>query len=116
MPCGVKTKRAEPWLSKTITDKVMSSDVTPSGARIHWPALVVAIALMLVGSVAPIYLSDVNGKADHVQALFWFWCMSAGFVRGVGFVPRHVIWRWTFSAWACFAALAVAVAWRVQGW
>ena len=34
--------------------------------------------------------------------------MSVAFVRGVGFVPRMLVWRWLFSGWTCFAALAVA--------
>jgi len=29
-------------------------------------------------------------------------------VRGVGFVPRFVLWRWLFSGWACLAGLALA--------
>ena len=38
-----------------------------------------------------------------------FWAMSAGFVRGVGFVPRHVAWRLLFSSLACLLGLALAV-------
>jgi hypothetical protein len=26
----------------------------------------------------------------------------------VGFVPRARVWRWLFSGWTCFAALALA--------
>jgi predicted membrane protein len=39
-----------------------------------------------------------------------FWAMSAGFVRGVGFVPRHAAPRWLLSGWACALALAGAAA------
>jgi hypothetical protein len=35
--------------------------------------------------------------------------MSAGLIRGVGFVPRHLVWRLLFSGWACAAALALAL-------
>jgi predicted membrane protein len=38
-----------------------------------------------------------------------FFAMSAGFVRGVGFVPQALAWRWLFSGWACLAALAAAL-------
>jgi predicted membrane protein len=41
--------------------------------------------------------------------------MAAGFVRGVGFIPRFWLWRWLFSGWAAFAALAGALAWRFAG-
>jgi predicted membrane protein len=42
------------------------------------------------------------------------WAMSAGFVRGVGFVPRRRLWRWLFSGWAVAAALAAAAALRLM--
>ncbi|MEF9672927.1 cyd operon YbgE family protein [Pseudomonas sp. PCH446] len=37
-----------------------------------------------------------------------FTAMSAAFVRGVGFVPQMLVWRWLFSGWTCFVALAIA--------
>ena len=41
--------------------------------------------------------------------LYWTHeAMAAGFVRGVGFVPRFWLWRSLFSAWACAAALLLA--------
>jgi predicted membrane protein len=43
-----------------------------------------------------------------------FWAMSAGFVRGVGFVPRRWIWRAIFSGWACAAALLLATVLKLQ--
>jgi predicted membrane protein len=43
-----------------------------------------------------------------------FWAMSAGLVRGVGFVPRWFGWRWLFSGWACAAGLLLA-AWLRWG-
>jgi len=38
--------------------------------------------------------------------------MSAGIVRGVGFIPRARLWRWLFSTTACAVALALAAALR----
>jgi predicted membrane protein len=77
-------------------------------AGLHWPCLLVAIVLMLLGSIAPVYLADAQGQADHGLALLAFWAMSAGFVRGVGFIPRAALWRWLFSGWACGIALVSA--------
>ena len=34
--------------------------------------------------------------------------MSAGFVRGVGFIPRWWLWRWLFSGWTCALWLVLA--------
>jgi predicted membrane protein len=89
------------------TDDAISS-TTPS---IHWPCLGVALLIMLAGVLYPPLMADATGKADHTLAMALFWAMSAGFVRGVGFIPRLIIWRCFFSAPACFLALALAATW-----
>jgi predicted membrane protein len=38
-----------------------------------------------------------------------FWSMSAGFVRGVGFIPRHWLPRLLLSSLACGLALGLAL-------
>jgi predicted membrane protein len=43
-----------------------------------------------------------------------FWAMSAGFVRGMGFVPKAQIFRWLFSAGACALALVLAAVAKTQ--
>lgn len=86
----------------------------PSTSRVHLPSLLAALAIMLVGSVYPLLLADAQGKADHALALALFWAMSAGLVRGVGFVPQWALWRWLFSGWACTFALLLA-AWLRWG-
>ena len=83
-------------------------------AGLHWPSLLVAIMLMLLGSIAPVYLADAQGRAHHGLALLAFWAMSAGFVRGVGFIPQARPWRWLFSGWACAVALAAALLVRLS--
>lgn len=80
-----------------------------SSAGLHLPSLLVALAIMLVGTLYPPLMADATGHADHRLATALFWAMSAGFVRGVGFVPRHAVWRIIFSGWACACALAAAV-------
>lgn len=79
-----------------------------SPARLHGPCLLTGIALMLAGTAYPLLFARAGGRADHGLALLLFWAMSAGFVRGVGFVPRQRAWRVLFSGWACLAALALA--------
>lgn len=83
-------------------------------ACVHLLSLLVALAIMLVGSVYPLLFADATGKADHGLAMALFWAMSAGLVRGVGFVPRWLPWRWLFSGWACCAGLLLA-AWLRWG-
>ena len=76
--------------------------------RIHALSLAVALLIMVGGTLYPPMMADANGHADHGLAVALFWAMSAGFVRGVGFVPRHPIWVLVFSGGACFAALLLA--------
>lgn len=87
----------------------------PGGTTIHLPSLLTAIGIMLVGSIYPLLFSAADGKADHRLAMALFWAMSAGFVRGVGFVPTLWVWRLLFSGWSCVAALLLAGGLRFGG-
>lgn len=80
----------------------------PAPTSLHWPSLAAGLVLMLTGTAYPLVFARADGHADHGLALLLFWAMSAGFVRGVGFIPRHWAWRLLFSGWACLAALALA--------
>lgn len=88
---------------------------TAPSAALHLPALFVGIAIMIVGTALPFVMSDADGRADHGLAMALFWAMAAGFVRGVGFIPSHRIWRWLFSGWSCAVALSLFVALRWAG-
>ena len=84
----------------------------PSPPTMHLPSLAAGLLIMVAGTLYPPLMVNAAGKADHGLALLLFWAMSAGFVRGVGFVPGVRMWRWLFSGWACAAALAGAAAVR----
>ncbi len=91
----------------------MDADRTPDpaqtpapGARIHGPALLVGLSIMVAGTALPALMTNAEGEADHVLATVLLWAMAAGFVRGVGFVPRHPVPRLLLSGWACMAGLA----------
>jgi predicted membrane protein len=86
-----------------------ASDDAVAPSRIHVPSLAIAIVIMLVATLYPPLMVDATGKVDHGLMTALFYAMSAGFVRGVGFVPQALAWRWLFSSWACLAALAVAL-------
>lgn len=83
---------------------------TSSG--VHWPSLTVALLIMVGGTLYPPLMADGAGKADHSLAMSLFWAMSAGFIRGVGFVPRLWLWRWLFSGWACVLGILLAGTFR----
>jgi len=71
--------------------------------------LLTAIALIALLTVYPHIATDNAGAADHLTAMLLLWSMSAGLVRGVGFVPLHVAPRLMLSSAACFIALVLAV-------
>lgn len=90
------------------------SDAGVAPLRLHAPSLAVGLAVMLAGTLYPPLMADAAGRADHGLAMALFWAMSAGFVRGVGFVPRFGPWRWLYSGWAVVAALALAAALKLM--
>lgn len=81
---------------------------TARPSALHIPCLLVALLIMVAGTVYPPLMTDGAGQVDHGLAMALFMAMVAGFVRGVGFVPRHWLWRSLFSTWACGGALLVA--------
>ena len=85
-----------------------------SHAEVHWPSLLVALTIMLAGTIYPLVFAHADGTADHGLAMALFWAMSAGLVRGVGFVPLALIWKTLFSGWSCCAALVFS-AWLRWG-
>jgi predicted membrane protein len=84
----------------------------PTSGGWNTPALVIGIAIMLVLSFYPRALAKPDGTPDMLAAAFLFWAMSAGFVRGLGFVPRLLVLRLLLSLSASLIALAAAV-WRL---
>ncbi|RKR69363.1 putative membrane protein [Acidovorax sp. 94] len=80
------------------------------GASTHWPSLTAAVMIMVIATLDPRLLAHPSGAADHLLASFLFLAMSAGFVRGVGFIPRWWLWRVLFSGWTCALGLALAAA------
>lgn len=87
---------------------------TARPATMHLPSLAAGLLIMVAGTLYPPLMADATGKADHSLAMALFWAMSAGFVRGVGFVPRRRVWRMLFSGWSCAAGIALALLLKLQ--
>lgn len=81
----------------------------PEPVRISLLPLLLALAIMFGLGIYPHLVINSNGQADHLVASLLLWAMSAGFVRGVGFMPKFWLWRLLFSAPASFLALAGAL-------
>ena len=77
-------------------------------AKIAWLPLLAAIVITAAITVDPRLLADASGKADHTAAMALFWAMSAGFTRGVGFIPRHRVLAWLLSTPAVLAGVLLA--------
>ena len=84
-------------------------------AKFHFPCLLLGITCMLLGSFVPTVFADGEGKPDHTIAMLIFWSMSAGFIRGLGFIPKHRFFRWIFGGWAALLTfVAAAVLWGIS--
>lgn len=85
----------------------------PAAAGLAWLPLLVALLILVLLTILPGVATDAAGKADHPAAMLLFAAMSAGFVRGVGFIPQHVLPRLLLSAAATWVYLALAL-WRLS--
>lgn len=114
MRCGAKTNGGVSTQTP-MTDSRDSALQNEHGAKKpqrlqwHWPCFLLAMLIMVGGTLYPPFFADAHGKADHTLAYFVFWAMAAGFVRGVGYIPKFGLWRVLFSSWAAFGAFAVAI-------
>jgi len=82
------------------------------GSKMQPVYLGIAVALMLFGSVYPLMMLDGHGSVDHRLVMSLMLAMSSGFVLGVGFIPRTLVWRWLFSGWTCIGSLILAAAFK----
>lgn len=77
-------------------------------AGLHWPCLLLGLTCMVLGSFVPTVFANAKGEADHGIATLVFWSMSAGFIRGLGFIPRNRFFRYIFGGWAALLTFAGA--------
>lgn len=94
----------------------MPEDSAKTGVtRMHIPCLTLGIVCMLLGSFVPTVFADGQGQPDHAIATLVFWSMSAGFIRGLGFIPRARFFRWIFGGWAAlFTLVGAAALWTMS--
>lgn len=75
------TTEARPWLQR-------------AGSRAL--SLLLAVPLSLVLLVHPAAMLDAEGRYSHGLLMLTMWGVAAGFVHGVGFVPRAWLWQLAF--------------------
>lgn len=59
-------------------------------------SLLMAVPLSLVLLIHPASMLDANGHYSHNLLMLIMWGVAAGFVHGVGFDPRALVWRVVF--------------------
>lgn len=70
-------------------------------------SLLLAAPLALVLLIHPAAMLDGQGGYSHPQLMLVMWGVSAGFVHGVGFVPRFWLWRWLLGPLVGWPLLAL---------
>jgi predicted membrane protein len=81
----------------------------PESGGWNLPALFIGIAVTVVMTVYPRAAAKSDGSPDMPAAALLFWVMSAGFVRGLGFIPNGLPLRLLFSLPTALIALATAL-------
>jgi cyd operon protein YbgE len=70
-------------------------------------SLLLAAPLSLVLLLHPFALVNANGHYSHGLLALAMWGISAGFVHGMGFDPRALVWRWLFSPLAAWPLMGL---------
>lgn len=87
----------------------MRADMPPLVAPgMAWVPLYAALLVLVVMTFFPGITTDASGRSDPAATLLLLWTMSAGFIRGLGLIPRRRLPRWLLSAQASLVSLAMA--------
>ncbi len=80
------------------------------GAWARGVSLAAAIAMMLLVTLLPRGLTTDSGSpVNHGLLMLIMWGMSAGFVHGVGFVPRHPLLRALLGPVAAWSGIGLGL-------
>ncbi|WP_206617960.1 cyd operon YbgE family protein [Hahella sp. KA22] len=72
-------------------------------------SLLSALALAAMAFAAPQLIAASSAELKHGLLTLCLWGVSAGFVHGVGYVPRLTIWRWTLGPYVGWPVMALCV-------
>ncbi|WP_407314954.1 cyd operon YbgE family protein [Pseudomonas sp. nanlin1] len=62
----------------------------------RWVSLLLAAPISLVLLLHPMALVNEQGGYSHGVLSLMLWGVAAGYVHGLGFDPRALVWRWVF--------------------
>ena len=89
-----------------------SKRVSEADSKMQLGYLGIAVTIMVALTIYPLMMMNPSGAVDHWLVMTLLWAMCVGFVRGVGFVPHTLIWRWAFSGWTWIGSLILAVVFK----
>ena len=78
-------------------------------------SLLAAGAFSLVMTFYPQALIGESGAPAHAALLLSMWGIGAGFVHGVGFVPRHALLQLLLGPIAAWLLMPLAAVWLAAG-
>ncbi len=87
---------------------------TPRGGIYAAPLRAVSLLLALATSGLIFTYPQALAHAGHALLSLVMLGACAGFVHGVGFVPRAAIWRIAFSPWAAWPLMGAGL-WLISG-
>jgi predicted membrane protein len=78
-------------------------------------SLLAAGALALIIMIYPVVLSQDGAAPSHGLLALVMLGISAGFIHGVGFTPRALIWKWLFHPVLAWLLMAAGIALMLGG-
>ncbi|MEZ5525777.1 MAG: cyd operon YbgE family protein [Pseudomonadales bacterium] len=93
-------------------DQARQAGVLGSG----WARLLsfsMALALSGLLFVAPQVVAQTDAEINHLKLMLAMWGISAGFVHGVGFIPRMRLWRLLLGPLAAWTLMGLSICWWV---
>ncbi len=103
---------------KTVTDMAVNGSHQgdapwripyPSAGWLQLASLAMAIVLSSLLLIYPRVVAVSIGDVNHGLLTLLLWGISAGFVHGVGFVPRMSIWRVVFHPFIGWPLMAYGI-------
>ena len=93
-----------------------------NGFRVPYPnplalrllSLALAIALSTLVLVYPKAVASSVSDVRHGLLSMMMWGIAAGFVHGVGFVPRLLVWRVVFHPITGWLLMAMGIVWLLS--
>jgi len=86
----------------------------PNPLPLRLLSLTLAVALSVLVLVYPKAVANSVSDVRHGLLSMMMWGIAAGFVHGVGFVPRLLLWRMLFHPITGWLLMVMGMAWLLS--